>query len=337
MAGCGGDDSESAKELLDKAFQAPIESADVTLDVEVALDGVDELEDPIEISLSGPYDSSGEDKVPSVDWEITVRAQDQSFNASLTSTGDRAFVGFQGTDYEVSRQTVAQLNRQLAAAREREGRDLSDFGVTARDWVVDAGEEGDEDVAGAETTHVSGRLDVSRALEDLNTVVQQAAELGGQLGQQAPPELTDEQKQQIEDVIDDPSFDAYVGKDDDTLRRLSTDIEFTVPDDARERVGGLEGGRLSFSLEFANVGAAQPIEAPEDARPIGELTQQLEGLIGGALGSPDAQGGAQPPPEEQGGAQAPQTTPEKRQAYEECIQTDPNDESVRAFCEVLLR
>ena len=163
--------------------------------------------------------------------------------------------------------------------------------MTARDWIVDASEEGDEDVAGVETTHVSGKLDVTKVLEDLNTVVQQAAKLGGSVGQQAPPELTDEQKDQIEDVVDDPAFDAYVGKDDGKLHRLSADLEFDVPEDSRDQVGGLEGGRVSFSIEFANIGSAEPIEAPEDARPIDELTQQLQGLLGGALGAPQTGGG----------------------------------------------
>jgi hypothetical protein len=340
LAGCGEDDKKSVTDLLDKAFENSIGSADVKLDIEIQLDGVDEIEDPIEIALTGPYDSTGEGEIPSVDWDITVRAQNQSFNAGLTSTGDRAFVGFQGTEYEVSREAVAELNRQVAASRKREGgRDLSDFGVTARDWVVDAQEDGDEEVAGVETTHVSGKLDVTRALEDLNKVVEEAAKLGGQVGQQAPPKLTDEQKEQIDEVVDDPRFDAYVGNDDDKLHRLSADLEFDVPEDSRERVGGLEGGRISFSIEFASIGEAQPIEAPEDARPIEELTRQLQGLIGGALG------GAAAPPEGTGDGSAPeesetlppQTEPEKQRAYEECVKTDPSDESVRAFCEVLLQ
>ena len=330
FAGCGDDDSESVTELLDKAFQSPIGSADMTLDIEIELDGVDELDGPIEIKFTGPYDSTEKGQIPSVDWDITVQAQNQSFNANLTSTGDRAFVGFQGTDYEVSQATVDALNQQLAASEEQEGRDLSDFGVTARDWIVDAEDEGDEDVAGVETTHVSGKLDVTKVLEDLNTVVQQAAKLGGSVGQQAPPELTDEQKDQIEDVVDDPSFDAYVGQDDDKLHRLSADLEFEVPEDARDQVGGLEGGRVSFSIEFANIGSAEPIEAPEDARPIAELTQQLQGLLGGALGAPQAGGGSTAEP-------APQTDSEKQRAYEDCVKTDPNDESVKAFCEVLLQ
>jgi hypothetical protein len=330
LAGCGGDDSESVTELLDKAFQSSIGSADMTLEVEIELDGVDELDGPIEVKFTGPYDSTEKDQIPSVDWDITVQAQNQSFTANLTSTGDRAFVGFQGTDYEVSQATVDALNKQLAASQDQEGRDLSDFGVTARDWIVDANEEGDEDVAGVDTTHVSGKLDVTKVLEDLNTVVKEAAQLGGSVGQQAPPELTDEQKDQIEDVVDDPSFDAYVGKDDDKLHRLSADLEFDVPDESREQVGGLEGGRVSFSIEFANIGSAEPIEAPEGARPIAELTQQLQGLLGGALGAPQTGGGSTTEP-------APQTDSEKQKAYEDCVKTDPNDESVKAFCEVLLQ
>ena len=330
IAGCGGgDDTESVTELLDRAFETSIGSADVTLDIEVELEGVDELQDPIQISLTGPYETGADKTIPRVDWDITVSAQNQSFNANLTSTGDRAFVGFQGTDYEVSQETVDALNSQLASNVEEDGRNLSDFGVSAREWVVDAEEEGGEEVAGVETTHVSGKLDVTRVLEDLNTVVQEASKLGGQLGQQAPPSLTDEQKDQIEEVVDDPGFDAYVGKDDDRLRRLSADLEFEVPEDSREQAGGLEGGRVSFSIEFANVGSAQPIEAPEGARPISELTTQLQGLLGGALGAPQAPDGGTTAP--------PQTDSEKQKAYEECVSTDPNDESVRAFCEVLLQ
>jgi hypothetical protein len=337
VAGCGGGDDKSVTELLDKAFKNPIGSADVKLEVSVELEGVEELQDPVEITLAGPYDSTDEKKVPSVDWDITVRAQNQSFNAALTSTGDRAFVGFQDTDYEVPPASVAALNRQLVASRKQEGdRNLGDFGVTARDWVVDGEEEGDEDVTGVDTTHVSGKLDVARALEDLNTVVEEAAKLGGGIGRQAPPKLTQEQRKQVEDVVADPSFDAYVGKDDGKLHRLSADLEFDVPEDAQERAGGLEGGKVSFSIEFANIGSAKPIEAPSDARPISELTQQIQGLLGGALGGAAPPSSGAPP---SGGAQTapPQSDPEKQKAYEECIKSDPNDESVKAFCEVLLQ
>lgn len=335
VSGCGGDDKASVAKVLDKGFKSPIGSADVKLDIEIELRGIDQLQDPIQIALTGPYESGGAKRIPSVDWDITVGAQNQSFNAGLISTGDRAFVSFQGTDYEVSRATVAALNKQVASNGKSGGsRDLADFGVTARDWIVDAKEDGSEDVAGVATTHVSGKLDVTRVLEDLNKVVSQAAKLGGRTGAQAPPQLTADQKKQIEDVVDDPGFDAYVGKHDQKLHRLSADIRFDVPEASRDRVGGLEGGRVSFSIEFADIGTKQRIVVPKSARPIGELTSQLRGLLGGSLG-----GGALPgdSTDGTGGAGSTQTDPEKQKAYDDCVKTDPTDPQVKAFCEVLLQ
>ena len=61
IAGCGDDDTQEVSELLDKAVQTPIGSADLTLDIEVELDGIDELQDPIEVNLTGPYESGGGD------------------------------------------------------------------------------------------------------------------------------------------------------------------------------------------------------------------------------------------------------------------------------------
>lgn len=339
IAGCGGDDTESVTEVLDRAFNSSIESADVSLDVQVELDGVEQVEGPLELTLTGPYQSGGGERVPSVDWDIGVRAQNQSFNAGVTSTGDRAFLAFQGTDYELDQRSVRQLNRRIAASAGDEDRQsLGDFGVTARDWVVDASDSGDQEVAGVDTHHVSGRLDVSRALEDLNKVVEEAAKLSGQGGPQPPPRLTDEQKRQIEEVIENPRFDAYVGKEDDILRRLSADLEFQVPEDSREQVGGLEGGRISFSIEFADVGTPKEIEAPADPRPVSELTQQLQGLLGGALGAAPPPGEAEGSAGPQDGADAgAQTDAEKQKAYEDCVRTAPDDPQVEAFCQVLLQ
>jgi hypothetical protein len=120
-----------------------------------------------------------------------------------------------------------------------------------------------------------------------------------------------------------------VGNDDDALHRLSADIDFEVPEESREAVDGLEGGRISFSIEFANIGSAQRITAPDNPRPIAELTQQLEGLLGGAVTTPETGGGTTTTP--------PQTDAEKQKAFEDCVSTDPGDESVRAFCEALLQ
>jgi hypothetical protein len=287
LLGCGGGDDEggendkSATSLIEKSFKQKIESADVKLDLEVKLDGIEQVKDPIKVSLKGPFESGGGTKLPSLDWALDVAAQGQTFNAGLVSTGDNAFVRFQGSNYEVGEEQIKQINSQLATAnRESKKQSLEDLGVKPTDWLEGTKEEGDEQVAGVKTTHISGGIDMGRFIEDLNDIVKKAPQISGAA---KPSTLTEEQKNQIRDIVKDPRFDAYVGEDD-VLRRLSADLEFSVPEGDRKEAGGLEGGSISFSLEFAEVGQPQQIAAPSGAKPISELAQQLGGLLGGLGG-----------------------------------------------------
>jgi hypothetical protein len=342
LAACGDSDKD-AKGLLRSAFDRPIKSADVSMDLQIKVDGVEQLKQPITVRLNGPYRSNGSKKLPSADFDLSFAGGGQTVNAGVASTGDNAFVSFQGTDYEVGEDAVADVNRQIAqSAGQRGKRSLADLGVNPLDWVKDAKEEGDEDVAGVKTTHVSAGLDLARLLDDLNQVVDRASKLGGG---PTPQKLTDQQREQIEDVVKDPKFDVYVGKDDKTVRRLSADLDFDIPESARSRVGGAEGGSLSFSIEFANVGGQQQVKAPTRAKPIKELLDQLGGLSGlGGLG----QGGTGTAPGGSGGSGSGGTpggtttgkTPDVKQfeKYSDCLKkANPNDVGALSKCAELLR
>ena len=76
-------------------------------------------------------------------------------------------------------------------------------------------------------------------------------------------------------MVRDPTFDVYVGKEDDTIRRVSGRIEFVVPEEDREDLGGLEAGTLTFSVELGDVNGDQEIEAPANAQPLSKLTDSL--------------------------------------------------------------
>src|SRR5215212_2978441 len=110
VSACGGKSEEDVKSLLDKAFKTPIKSATVNLDLQVKVEGVQQLKDPVKLTLQGPYESGQSKTIPKVDWDIAVNAAGQSFSAGLVSTGDNAFVKFQGTSYEVGAQAVQQIN-----------------------------------------------------------------------------------------------------------------------------------------------------------------------------------------------------------------------------------
>jgi hypothetical protein len=122
---------------------------------------------------------------------------------------------------------------------------------------------------------------VKAFLQDLNEFVKRSGEaIGGATGQDAPAPLSEQTIEKAEEVVKDPSFDLYAGKNDDAIRRISGRLEFTVPEEDRATIGGLEGGSIEFSVEFSNVNGDQKIEAPSSARPLSELRRSLgSGLV----------------------------------------------------------
>src|SRR3954451_3175761 len=157
VAGCGGGgggSSEDARATIDKAFKTPITSADMTLNIQAKVNGVAQLSQPISLKIAGPYQSNGKGKLPSFNWQVSVSGGGQAFSGGVISTGDNAFVNFQGTNYEVGKQQVAQVNQKLAS-QSGSGKTLKDYGIDPQAWVKDPQDQGDDDVNGVSTTHVS--------------------------------------------------------------------------------------------------------------------------------------------------------------------------------------
>jgi hypothetical protein len=334
LTACGGGGSGDVKSTLDKAFSTPIKSARIDLEVTLKLDGVKQLNGPVKLSVQGPYETGGNQTIPKAQWDIAASASGQNFSAGFISTGDNAWIGFQGQNYEVGKQAVAQINQQIKqAAGKNKKKGFSQFGIDPRDWLTDAKDEGSEKVGGADTDHVSAALDVSRFVDDLNRLVKKAGSSTGTTAQ-----ITPDQKKQIEDVVKNPRFDVYVGKGDNVIRRLSADLSFNVPNDKQAQLGGLKSGTLSFSIEFADVGKPQTITAPTNAKPLSELTSQLGGL-GSVLGGGSAgAGGSGSGGSSSSGSSSGGPSPEALQAYSKCLQkANPSKPAELQKCADLLK
>jgi hypothetical protein len=285
----GGDDKQDVESLLDKAFSSSIDSADLKLDAELDLNGNEQLKNPIRVRASGPF-RSNEGKLPQVDLDLELGTDGagQVIQTGFLSTGDRAFVKFQDVYYEQPAAEVARTNRELAKRGGKRRSSLAALGLDPRTWLGDAKDEGEETVAGAKTHHVSGTLEVTQVLDNLNDFVRRSSSaLSGTPAEGAPQELTRSDIAKIAEIVDNPSFDVYVGVDDDVIRRVSGRIEFDVPEDQRESLSGISSGTLRFSIEFRDVNGDQEIEAPARARPLSELTRSLggAGALGDALGA----------------------------------------------------
>jgi hypothetical protein len=329
LSACGGSSGTSAKDLLNKAFSTPVKSAVLTLDAQITLNGVKSLNGPIKLTLQGPYESGGSQTIPKVDWQIAASAAGQSFTAGFTSTGDNAFVTFQGQSYELGKPAVALVNQQIKQAASTKKKGLAQFGIDPRNWLTNAKSEGSETVAGTDTTHVSASLDVGRLLDDLSALLQKA---GGALGgATAAAKLTPQQKAQIKSVVKNPRFDVFVGKADNIIRRLTANISFTVPAQSQAKLQGMTDGSVAFTVEFTDVGKPQTITAPTGAKPITELTAKL-GSLGSALGG--ATGGSGTTGSSGSGAPA----AAKLAKYSQCLQNaDPSKPAELQKCALLLK
>lgn len=286
-AGCGGSSSEDAQALLDKAFSKTVDSGDLDLKLEANIDGLASFSGPLALNLSGPFSSGDEKTLPVIDWDIAAKGGGQSLDAGLTVTDDNAYVEFQGEAYEVGAELFAQFERQYEAQQPDKSADeptLKSLGLDPATWLEDPQVEDGEEIGGDPTRVVTGSVDVEKVVRDIYSVTksdQFRQQLESQ-GQTVPeiPEPSDEDIEKIADAIDKLDIEINIDEDD-IARRLSVVSDFTVPEDTGD--SQIKGGSLEIDYTLVEVGTEPEIEAPENAKPLSELTQRFGPLLGGGV------------------------------------------------------
>lgn len=283
LAGCG----EREASVVDRAFEREIESADLSVDVRMT-EGA--ARKPLGgFSLRGPYESGPEQQLDRFDWRIRASGHHgERLAARVTSTGENVFVRWQGKTYEVGEQTIDQLEREAARQEKRgpQAEDLDDLqrlGLDLRSWFPESADEGESRAAGVATTRVTGRLNVSKALEDISKLMAKPA-FRGQFEGQLAPRLGGREIAEIDDMISDPKLEIHVGREDGKFRRVAARLRFEVPKEARE---GAAFGNLAFAMELRDVDQPVTIDAPRGGRPIHELLRKLGAGGGGGHGAAD--------------------------------------------------
>lgn len=324
-SGGGGGDTAEVETLLTQTFTGThkIESGKANLVLKVTTEGDASIRGPIELKVSGPFQTAGKDELPKFDLALDVHAQGQGFSAGIASTSDRLFVKFGGTAYEVPATLVAQMKQGFDSGSSSKGLSLDSLGIDPMSWLKDPELAGTETVGGVETEHITSGLDVNALLDDIDSVlakVKDQVPAVGATGQQIPDRIPDDTRKQIEDAVKDATVDIWTGKDDKTLRKLVVTLAVEPPASS----DGPKSLDISLSFELTDLNEPQSIEAPATTRPLSELLGQLQGLLGGALG-----GGAL------GGASG-DTTPPNIDEYTECLQDAQGDVAKAQDCAELL-
>jgi hypothetical protein len=276
LAGCGGGSEEEARDLIDRGFATDVRSGVFSASAEVRLSGLGALAGPLRFSLEGPFEGGSPTALPNMDMRARASGMGQRFAGRLVLTRDNGWVVYGGTTYEAGEALWAEL-RQAIEPQAGEPVTLAEMGLHPHRWLDGLETEGEEEVAGAETTKVTGTLDLAVMLREANRMPPET---------EALPPVT---LRQIDDAFDEVRFEAWIG-DDDIWRRVRVETEFRIPEALRESAGGVSGGRLSFEIGLEDPNEPVEIAPLGDGRPIDELLSRLgvppESLLGPGFAQP---------------------------------------------------
>lgn len=352
LTACGGSDSDSSGEDPQKVIEgATFEGVKSgTVDFSLAVQAEGEDAGNIDISLSGPFQSRGVEALPEVAMEVSAKGdldgEAVDFDGGITLLSDRAFIGFEGTEYEVDPTTFGFVKSGFEQAQAQGGAEAGD--VTACQEAVAAIDlntvvdnlvnDGSADVDGTATTKVSGDLNPEGAVDAIIALTEDPA-CSTQLQAAGPLPLNELEaaRGEVSDAVKEAHIEVYVG-DDDIVRKAVADVVIEPKGSDGENV------EMQFELTLGGVNENQKISAPANAEPleglfsqlgvdplklleagsgggIGGLLEDIGGGSGGGSGGGEGSGGGG-----SGGGSAPEISPddlpdaEASQEYLECLQ-----------------
>jgi hypothetical protein len=337
-----GSSGNSATSLIDDTFSGKhsVKSGKVTLELLLNLQGGSGtgLSGPISLKLGGPFASQGAKKLPKFAFTLSAGAGGQTFNAGLATDAKSAVVTFQGTNYSIPANIFSQFTQGFNQAQSQASKSsgstpgLKDLGIDPLKLITNPKIVGDEDVAGAPTTHVSAPINVNGIVDAVNTLLGKAGSLGVPQTQGVPTKLTDAQKQQITKAIKSATIDVWTGKDDHTFRKLQLK---TLVNTGATGASSVKSADVTLTVQLEDINQPQTITLPTNTKPITDLTSQLGGLGSalGGLGGSSSGSGSSPGSGSTGGGGA---ATKNLQKYETCIQKAGTDLSKAQLCAKLL-
>jgi hypothetical protein len=307
FAACGsnGDSgsSENPQSVIEDATLKGIESGNIDLTLSVDVKG--DEGGKVDVSLTGPFQSRGKNQLPLFDLSAkangSVNGEDVDFEGGLTLLSNKAYVSYEGTEYEVDPTTFSFVKAAIEKAQSKGGGQSGVSGATAcqeaatglkvADFIENLTNEGSSDVGETSTTHVSGDLNASGAVDALAELVESpacAAQLGAIGGAPSAAEL-DQDKSELQSALKKAHLEVYVG-DDNIVRRVTAELSIEPPAGAG---GGAKKVEVDLDLSLEGVNEAQSITAPSGAKPLSELfvklgvnpIELLGAVEGGGLGN----------------------------------------------------
>lgn len=282
FAACGSSDDSTNSDadpqtVIESASLEGVESGNLDLALHVNAEGEEGGE--VDVSLSGPFEMADKEELPQAEMTAevsgTANGEDINFEGGITLLTDRAFIAYDGTDYEVDPTSFSFLKSAFERSQQQSGEQNitacqeAAEGIKFSQFASNLENDGSADVDGTSTTKVSGDLNVDGGIDALIKLTEDPA-CSSQLEAAGPLPIAEleEAKGELSKAIEKAHVDLYVG-DDDIVRKMDAELTIAPPEAKNEKV------ELELELTLSGVNEEQSFSSPSDAEPLEALFQEL--------------------------------------------------------------
>jgi hypothetical protein len=248
-------DALGAEGTLAAAFSGgQLESAKIDADASFRQVGGDGQS--FRLRLDGAFQERDGDRMPLFDIRVDARAGGQGLSAGAVSLGDRAFLVQGDTAYRVPQALWTQFQQareQIASYAQGSTASPGLLGLDPAGWLKDVKDEGEAQVDGVTTSHVSASVDAAQLVRDLAPLARQ----GG-----APVDLPQNFDKSVSDVVKSADVDVFVGQEDRILRRLQVALDLDFSGSGSGPGDDVGRARIDLRFQFSDVNEPQEITAP---------------------------------------------------------------------------
>jgi hypothetical protein len=274
LAGCGGGggDDASASDLIQQTFgnDAQLKSGRIGLGLNADLES-----GSVQASVNARFSQGQAGQLPKLDGTLKLDSGNAgTIQAGAISLGDKGYITVGGQAFEVPAAdwktfTDGYLADQKTSDKQRSAQPtLSSLGIHPQQWLIDPKKDGEGEIAGDKTIHMTADVDVAKMLEDIAKVAEKTG--------------ASDQVSALGTGIKSATVQIDTGADDHRLRQLQIHMV-------------LNTGTLDLRVTYSDLDQPQTITAPKDAHPMSDLTTALQQALGTGSGgtstTPQGSGG----------------------------------------------
>lgn len=281
-------DSASAATLLKETFTGShkVDSGVVDMTLTVTPHDSSLISGPIVLSLNGPFQSEGADKLPDADITVSLQAEGEKGSAQVISAGGNGYVVLGGTAYSLPASALKQLESSMssaggAGAGSSSSAELKQLGINPLHWLSNPTVAGQTELNGEETTHIHADVSPAPMLSDISKLLGKAGQLGMNTGssKDVPTKIPAATQRQIAHALGKPSFDVWTGTSDQTLRKFAISASIPVTGSASSSLGGMTSADIALTFQYSDLNQPQTIQAPANPQPFKALRTQVDSLL----------------------------------------------------------